>query len=180
MDYWLDSEDRIVKTDDRWLPFAVANGAPELTPEAVCGRHLAEFISDPTTVELWEDLLRRVREGRRLSIPIRCDAPHVRRRLELGLEPDGGLLRISSLTLSEELRPAIRLFELARPARGNPVVCCSWCRRFEYPLGHWVEVEDMIASSDIFRAAALPPLSHGICPECVDWVKAACHPERLH
>ena len=40
MDYWFDEHDRIAAVDDAWSEFAIANDAPELTPESAVGLHL--------------------------------------------------------------------------------------------------------------------------------------------
>ena len=104
MVYWFDGEDRIVKADADWQRGADANDAPDLTVAAVKQQHLSDFISDPTSIHLWEILLRRTRDEGRLSVSIRCDAPDARRVLRLALARDGGLVRVTAHVVAESVQ----------------------------------------------------------------------------
>ena len=181
MRYWLDSADRIVRVDDAWLPFAAANGAPELTPDFVRGRPLWGFISDPTTVQLWELILARVRGGAAVAVQIHCDAPDRRRLVRLTPTLDeSGLICIASESLAEEPRPAAALLELRRGTRSAELLTsCSWCKRFQLPAGEWVEVEAAVVALGLFEHGAPPAVTHGICARCAARVRdeAGLEPE---
>ncbi len=175
MDFWFDSRDRIVQVDDDWYPFALANGAPELLPSAVSGKHLAEFIADHATVSLWEILLAKARAGTVIhNIAIRCDSPTLRRTLCLQVEQERANVRVSSLLVREEPRGYIALFSADRAVQGDPIVACSWCRKFEATASTWVEVESFLSMTGLFEQPVLPPVTHGICPGCFESVSKEC------
>jgi hypothetical protein len=166
--YWFDSSDCISKVDEQWLRFAAENGAPALTPEAVRGSHLSAFISDEGTRELWRRLLDRARQGVAVTLTIRCDAPDRRRTLAVRLRTDRTRVRVTTTLVAQEFRPTIELLRIPRETKGAPLVSCGWCRRFELAPGVWVEVEVLVENLRLFAVTVLPPVSHGICPSCLE------------
>lgn len=172
VDYWIDAADRVAKVGDGWLDFARENGAPALTPDSVEGRPLGSFISDLTTTHLWELLLRRAWTGVPVRVPLRCDAPALRRVLTLDLSRDGDLIRLRSTEVERTPRPRVHLRDTAREARGTPLSCCSWCERFERAPGVWVEVEVLLREARLFEESVLPPVSHGVCSACLAAIEA--------
>jgi hypothetical protein len=58
------------------------------------------------------------------------------------------------------------------PRGGETLVMCGWCDRFEVG-GEWVEVEEAARRLELFNRPELPPLSHGICPDCNELLLAA-------
>jgi hypothetical protein len=170
--YWFDSKDCISKVDEHWHRFASENGATGLTPEAVKGRHLSSFISDPGTCELWTKLLQRAREGNPVSLTIRCDAPDRRRTLSIRLRPDRSRIRVTSTLVAQEFRPPVDLLSEPRETKGDALVACGWCRRFELAPGVWVEVEVLVENLHLFALPVLPPVTHGICPTCFEKASA--------
>lgn len=167
MEYWLDADDRLDAVDQEFREFAIENGAPELASGAILGKPIRSFISDESAIEIWTLLLARAREGSRVSVPIRCDAPATRRRLRLDLSAGADRrVRVRSTTQSEEDRPPVPLLDAARPRGDRTLRCCSWCKRWRLPEGAWVEAEDLVAALHLFEQAVLPGVSHGICEEC--------------
>ena len=72
--------------------------------------NLAGFVADSRVRHLYDLLFARVRHRAPISFPYRCDGPHVRRFLEMRIEPeDQGHLRMWSRTLEIELRDSIWL-----------------------------------------------------------------------
>lgn len=168
MHYWLDERDRIVKVDEGWSAFASANGASALTPESVMGRPLSDFISDPTTLHLWQNILRNARRGAFRPVRIRCDAPDRRRVLTITLALEGGLVRVTSTVETETPRPSFPACTTDSAAGFGELhlTSCSWCNRFLSPSGAWVEAETLAHETEIFVRDEVPLVSHGICPEC--------------
>ena len=81
--YGIDANDVIVYVDEHWGPFTRSNGAPELTAGRVVGKTLASFIADARIRHLYDLLYAQVRRQQTpISFPLRCDSPHVRRKLE--------------------------------------------------------------------------------------------------
>lgn len=163
--YRLDSADRISEVDEEWLTFAIENEAPSLTPEAVLGRSLSSFISDPTTAHLWQELLVRVRAGGLLDLNVRCDSPSWTRLIRIcaSAEAGGGIAFTTTI-----LRIAHRAPVPVPPARSSAgtLTLCSWCQRLHMPSSEWVELEDGIGRLELFGNLSPGLISHGICPDC--------------
>ena len=165
MRYRLDSGDRVSEVDDEWLTFAIENEAPSLTPDAVLGRSLFSFISDPTTAHLWQELLARVRTGGLLDLNVRCDSPSWIRLIRIcaSAEPGGGVVFTTSIRQAAHRAPVP--VPPARSATGT-LTLCSWCQRLRMPEAEWVELEKGIARLELFGSASPGLISHGICPDC--------------
>lgn len=164
--YEVDAGGRITSVSGGWDAFARENDAPRLAGGAVLGRPLLEFVSEPATAHLYAEILRRVRRGARVVLPFRCDGPGVRRSMELALSPlPGGAVRFEATLLAAERRPPVPLLDAAAPRTEGLLPMCAWCRRI--PLGAaWVEVEAAVAALRLFESAAVPRITHGICPDC--------------
>lgn len=165
--YVLSPDDTIESVSGPWDAFATENGAPALTVASVVGRPLAEFITDPTTSHIYERLVRRVRqEDRMVPLALRCDGPSCRRWLRLTVHPiGGGRVRFESRIVRQEARDAVPLLDLTLPRAGDPVRVCSWCDRVQTPRG-WCELETGVPELGLFGAGPLPPITHGMCPDC--------------
>jgi hypothetical protein len=150
-----------------WNESALDNNAADLLSPAPIGRPLLMFLTDATTVMLHEALFQRVSASRRtMTFPIRCDAPHLRRYLNVSVapRPAGGFI-VSTLLVRSESRPAIALFANGTPRRDDLLDVCSWCKRVK-AHGRWVEVEEAIALLHLFERREQPLLTHGICESC--------------
>jgi hypothetical protein len=150
-----------------WDEAAIMHGARQLVSPGPVGRPLLMYLTDATTVHLYELLFERVAATRRpIAFPIRCDAPHVRRYLAvtIALKPAGGFV-VSTLLTRAEIRPSVPLLA-ADVLRGDDVITvCSWCKRVNVD-GRWVEVEMAVASLRLFERRQQPQVSHGICDAC--------------
>jgi hypothetical protein len=166
LDYWIDRFDRIVDVSSDWWEFARANGADHLTPEAVRGRPLWDFIGDPTTRHIWEILLHKARRGVTRPVTLRCDAPDARRLVKVVLSAERDLVRVTSTVETVTPRFEEALLETSREVSGEPLSCCSWCKKFRSPSGPWVEVETLMREMRLFERETLPSITHLICPEC--------------
>jgi len=165
--YSIDLENRIESVGGGWLAFACANGAPELTPAAVLGRHIGDFIADPGTRHIYGLLYGLVRDGATLRLPFRCDGPEVERNMLLRLSPAGfGGVRCDTFLLAEKHRPAIALLDATAPRGTDLVVMCSWCKRIRHQE-QWLDLEEGVRRLNLLSHASSPELSHGVCPSCV-------------
>lgn len=168
LSYSIDQEGRLRTVDDRWLPFASDNGAPDLTPDAVLGRRVEDFIADPTTAYIYRLLYQRAREGATLRLPFRCDAPEVRRDMILQLSPAGsGVVQCDTFVLDETPHPPIALLDAAAPHGNTLVVMCSWCKRVRRE-GRWLDLEEGVQELELLSRGPLPEISHGMCPACIE------------
>lgn len=164
--YRIDSRDVFVHLSDGWLDFATANDAPDLRPENVVGRPLWDFVADETTRQLYREILVRVRAGRVVSFPFRCDAPDSRRFMEMSVTTlGGGVVEFESTTRREEERdPPQPLLDREAPRAGDLLRICGWCKRVD--AGGWREVEEAVAALRLFERRELPRLTHGMCDGC--------------
>ena len=173
MKYWIDSKDRIAHVDETWLTFAAENGAPDLTPERVCGRPLSMFVDDRTTSYLWSSLLSRARRGPEVAVTIRCDAPTRRRTFLMHVTRDGpSELLIRSESLNEDDRETVALLDVSTERGEGQVRVCSWCKKVFVPPDRWFEVEEAVAKLDLLLQRTPPSVTHGICAPCDKRVRA--------
>jgi hypothetical protein len=168
--YDVDGTDEITAVCDSWGPFAEENGSDDLAPENVIGRSLWDFVTDETTQQLYRDILVRVRQGRTIRFPIRCDAPDRRRVLEMRLSPrPEGAVEFRTRTLSETLRSSLPLLEIRAPRGEDMLRICGWCKQVDLD-GAWAELEDALPRLRLFERERLPQLTHGICGACLEEV----------
>lgn len=177
--YELDEEMRIVLVDPAWGTFAMENGAPELVPPAPLGRTLWSYISDPTTAQLWYQLLEKVRRtGASLVLQIRCDSATLKRYLDLRVSPRPfSGVRIETTIVRLESRVPVPLLDRDRQSSGGMLRMCSWCKRVML-CDRWVDVEEATASLRLFERTTLPEITHGMCPDCHTEVSALLADDR--
>ncbi|MEZ5075943.1 MAG: hypothetical protein R2725_00705 [Solirubrobacterales bacterium] len=173
LSYAIDDQDRLVRVDAGFYEFAEENewdGA-----DHCLGRSLWDFVAGEEVRRLQRLVVRRLREGRgAVELGFRCDAPALRREMELRISsnPTG---RIVLFRTSLRFQHPRRQQPLLDPAaeRGEEVLAmCSWCDRFLVG-GAWVEAEVATARLDLFRRDSMPALQHRICEECDDRLLAA-------
>jgi hypothetical protein len=165
--YELDHRLVITRVGDGWDQFAIENGAPELVSPAPLGRPLLMYLTDATTVMLYEMLFERVAAARRpMTVPIRCDGATRRRFVDLTIfaKATGGFA-IATVVVRSEPRPPLALF--ARGARRRPesLLICSWCNRV-HVKAQWMEVDDAVRLLRLFERDDQPQLEHGVCESC--------------
>lgn len=164
--YSVDSQDRLTAVNAEWDRFAVANGSPGLRSQEVLSRSLWDFVAGGSTRHIYTVVLAQARSGRRLRFPFRCDAPDLRRFLEMDAAGAGdAAVEFRVRTVKTEPREAVALLDPSRARAGPPLRMCGWCKKVAVDEIH-VEVEEAIACLDLFDGAPLPPVSHGICPAC--------------
>jgi hypothetical protein len=120
-------------------------------------------------------LVRRIRVARRsVELPFRCEAPGVRRELDLRIASNasGRLLLFSAYVRAEQPRQPQPLLDPSAPRGDSMIQMCGWCDRFLVD-GEWVEVEEAAARLELFRREEMPAISHGICPDCGEMLMAA-------
>jgi hypothetical protein len=156
--YRIDDHDVIVETGGGWDAFAAENG----TLHDVAGASLWDSVSGTDVRAIWGLLLGRVRSGRSLSFQYRCDAPGMRRLMQMELSPDGaGGVRFSSQPVQVDLAETLA----GRPWEdGETVVVCGWCGRVR--LDGWVSTDEAITRLGLLGRERSPQLTHGICEPC--------------
>ena len=166
--YHLNADDEVVFVNEAWSRFASANGGDVLLPPMVLRRRLWDFIADASTRHIYRTLFERVRSrAETVRLTFRCDAPALRRLLELELAPlaAGGLLCCVH-QLVEEARDPISLLDATRPRTEQLIRMCSWCKRVATPDGAWLQLEVAVTRFGMFVDELPPDLTHGVCPDC--------------
>lgn len=165
--YAIDADDRLVDFNQSWTDFARANRGEQALPGVVKGRRLWDFVSDPTSQELYRRMVRRARGGESVLFRYRCDAPHERRvfTMEIRGGPDGRV-EFESVMVKSEPRPAVAWLEPAAPASPELVRMCSWCARVAVGDDRWVVVERAMEEHQALKREGNPAITHGICGEC--------------
>jgi len=167
VEYHLDADDRFVWVNDAWRFFADANDAPLETREPV-GRPIWDFVTNPETRELYAAMFAKVRRwDRPIAVDFRCDAPSCRRAMTLTMSRRGrsGLaLRVE--TQAVDPREPVALLDVRAARSARVLTMCGWCKQVMLDEQRWVEVEAAVHELSLFRAPALPAITHGICPAC--------------
>jgi len=164
--YDIDRHDEISGVRGSWNEFARSNDASQLAAQTVVGRPLWHFVAGDETRHVYEDLIRRVRTGKRVAFSYRCDSPALRRFMRMTMTPaDADVVEFDSVTLRTETRPPVAL--LAAPAVSDGMLhVCSWCKQVLVD-GEWAEVEVAVERLGLFAGGPLPSLTHGMCPTCL-------------
>lgn len=178
IEYAIDANDRLEVAEGGWADFAVANGAPELAqPDRT--RTLWHHIADDEVRDLWQRLVRRVRNtGRPLAVPLRCDSPATRRWLEMTVSPGPDRsVRFRSVVVFEEPRPAIAALDRTaeRDPDLPPIPWCSWCGR-SHDGTAWVDIEQIARARRLLDGDPVPAIEQGICPTCAELMSAELDP----
>ncbi|HEY5551732.1 MAG TPA: hypothetical protein VIK52_07580 [Opitutaceae bacterium] len=147
----------------------MANEAPGLVFGSLTRKRLWDHISDPTTVAIYRNLVERVRDGAKVTLPLRCDSPTLRRWLTLTASPMPlGGVKFTSRTIRLQARTYLAVMDPSIPKSGELIKACGWCRKLHVPAQGWVEAEEAVDRLGLFEHATLPRLMHSICPVCAD------------
>lgn len=169
--YSIDAADQITSVSAEWHAFASENGAPGLVSHNVIGRNIFQFITAEEVKHLYTLVFEQVRRhGRSLSLRFRCDAPEVRRHMELNISLlRGDALRFTTRLLSAESREAIPMFDSYSSNSNRILVLCSWCKKVQSSAQDWSSIEEASNLFNLFTGEP-PRLSHAICPACASEV----------
>lgn len=169
--YVIDADDNISFVDESWYRFAAANDGGGLENANVLGRSLWEFIADAPTRRLYQQIVARVRQGKRTRFTLRCDGPSRRRLLEMTISARSeGAVEFETHVLSVAEREPVPLLARSTTRSTELLRTCAWCNRFNVESGadRWVEVEDATDRLLLFERDRMPQLTHGICETCLE------------
>jgi hypothetical protein len=165
--YIINKDDRIVFVNDEWDEFAVTNGGRPLLSKKVLYQSIWNFINDLTSVYLYREILKKVRNGQDLNFNIRCDSPSLRRFLEVNITlQENERVLFENRLLKEESRTAQKILESGILRSKEVLIICSWCNRAETGKDKWQEIETAVKDLGLFERNSYPGLSHGMCPDC--------------
>ena len=171
--YSVDDDDRIGWVNDEWDRFALANDAPGLLASDVIGSMLWSHISDLTLQYLLQKIFARARSSRQpLFLVCRCDAPTVRRELDVCIESrDGQSVLVTSAVTAE----IPRLIPYTLGGRLGIIRVCSWCNAVEVG-GRWLELEVAVHEIGLLKGPHHPEITHTLCLRCEQMLRAEGEP----
>jgi hypothetical protein len=145
--YAIDSHDRLTAFDPAFRSFAAASGAAGL-PDEWLGRSLWESTASSEINMVIRSLVGRARQGQLVSVPTRCDSPHVERfvQMEIAARPDGEVrftLTVTRARFTGELADA-RLH------------VCRWCFRAVPGVTHGTCPDCLVPQLDEADSSILP------------------------
>lgn len=167
--YVIDHMDRIVSMSSNWLSFAARNDAGESChPDRIINQQIWSFIQGYETRHVYEICINNVRNHQKtIVLPFRCDAPDLRRYLELEISPlPRGHVQLTSRIIREEPRETVKLLQTGKPKLFDFITMCSMCKKIQVAENVWFETEEAIARLGLFELEVLPQISHGLCQDC--------------
>ncbi len=170
MFYSLSSDDVVVDVGGAWDDFALANDGEACTGEHVLGKSIFTFISGPEVVTVYRALFSNVRKQQRpLSFAFRCDAPARLRRMMLYISPlPGRGVVVTTELVQESGRDLVALLERDVERSKEQLDICCICSNVKSDRDEWVPIEEESARRNLLAQRAIPRLSHGYCPPCLN------------
>ncbi len=173
VEYSINADDVVIAVDEGWAAFARDNDAPELV-ELEPARTLWSYFDSDEARDLWSVLIQQVRVKQAPAhVPLRCDAPHMRRWFEMTITPaPDGVVHFRSLLVFEQPRPSVSLLDLraARDSETPAIPVCSWCGKAHDGF-QWHEIEELARDLRLLEDL-MPSITYGICPTCRDLMSA--------
>ena len=173
VEYSIDAEDIVFTTDDGWAAFARDNDVPELV-ELDPTRTLWSYFDSDEVRDLWRLLVQQVRTKQvPARVPLRCDAPQMRRWFEMTITPaPNGVVHFRSLLVFEQPRPSVPFLDQRtnRDEETPAVPFCSWCAKV-HDGSKWEEIEVLARDLRLLEDQT-PSITYGICPTCRDLMSA--------
>ncbi len=169
----LDPANRLVRLPSEWETFTEMIGAPGLERERVLGRPVGWFMDDETVRECFRLMWERARlEGRSARIAARCDGLDENRALQFTSTPTAaGALECSWTILRGPAATITPAVQRHRFREGEHLRMCSWCRQVHLGM-MWHRLDSAAPALGLLDHTPLPPITHGICPECFAVVMA--------
>ena len=168
--YSLDSNNTLVDVGGDWEAFALANHGDDLTRENVLGMPLFRFIVGAEVTMIYKALFTKVRNQQRpLSFIFRCDSLTCRRQMMIHIDPLPSLgLAVRTELLEDAQRDEVPLLEPGVPHTEEIIHICCICSDVQSTGNRWVPIEMESARRHLLECDAVPRLSHGYCPDCME------------
>lgn len=167
--YRINQEDIIYSIEGPWDDFASKNdGIPENISSNILGNVIWKYIRDFETKHIYKLLLDHVRLFKKeITIPIRCDAPHLKRYIDLTIKPiSENKIEFVSHIKKEEKRENIDILDKKIKRNDKIIKMCSYCKFIKTNENTWMEISEAINHLRLLQKDTLPTISHGICPSC--------------
>jgi len=168
--YRIDSDDRIIFTNEDWKKFALENDAPEMSSENLLYQSFWNYLSGETIINIYQAILQHVRSGRTIKYNFRCDAPATARMLQMNIVMlENETVQFETVLVQSNDHARQRILDRFTPRTEEIITMCSWCNRINLS-GKWLEIDAAISSLELFEQPSLPQISHGMCEVCFESV----------
>ncbi len=167
--YRINGDDKITYVSDNWNKFAKDNGASKSCLSSfVLNKSLWDFIENTETIYLYKLLVEMIRTKKKsITIPIRCDAPDLRRFIEIIIKPlPENYVEFSSQIIGIEQRDFLQILDKTIDRSEDFVTICSYCKKIEVSENEWLDTEKAVEFLGLFKSTKLPQLTHSACPVC--------------
>lgn len=166
--YTIDGDDKVVETAGDWERFARKNSGSDNLIHSVLGTSLWDHITDTTTTQIYRSLFTAIRSlNKKVSFPLRCDSPKVKRYLQLTLTPsDDGAIRINSKLVQTEPIQTSSIKGLRVEKGDHFLTICSWCNKLKSDDNNYFEIETFISNHPEIMVVENLQITHGICRQC--------------
>lgn len=171
--YWLDGDDKIIKTSESWDEFAKDNDGDALVGQSVIGVSIWDFIEGNTTCAWMSALFSLARLHQKVvERAYRCDSPGIKREMKMILTPEeSGVLKVEHKVVSVEAMKVPAYFQAAMDVKTNGVVIrCSICNRVKED-GEWIEAAFM-QQNDSSEQKPIK-VAYGVCGNCTRFMPGA-------
>jgi hypothetical protein len=175
--YRIDDANRIVSVCEDWDEKTDTLDVPAPHASDLVGTSILDHITGIENKQMFVLLFSQCRAVREtMFVQFRCDAPEVRRWMELELRPrDHGHIEVVSRMVDSATRPYVALLDCFTKRSGNVVKICSWCKSVQ--VGEvWTEVENAVNLLGLFHADEQPHLQQGMCEKCAKDILAQLPP----
>lgn len=166
IEYKIDRNNDIIFVNEEWDRFALDNYGQEITSEKILGNNLFDFIADVTVRHIYLDIIKKVREGNKISIDFRCDSPTFNRILNMTIQLEDGDT-VKFISEAKKILPQNYMNVLdPQSERSNKLIpMCSWCKKIKMET-EWEELEQAINKYKLLTQTKVPSITHTICEDC--------------
>ena len=165
--YKINQSDVIIFVNEAWNRFALENDAPDVSADNVLNCSLWNFIKDKTTIQLYKEILRLVRQDNLVEFKLNCDAPGKNRVMKMTISAENdGVVQFQTLTVEGKERPAQKIIDKNALRTDGLIHMCSWCKSIFTGEEGWQELGKAISTLGLFDLDKLPHVTHGMCDSC--------------
>lgn len=165
--YRIDESNVIVSVCEDWDEKTDTLAVPAPHASDLIGTSILDHITGIENRQIFSLLFAQCRKTREtLFVQFRCDAPTIRRWMELELRPKThGQIEVVSKIVDTATRPYVALLDCLVKRSANTVTVCSWCKSVKVGTV-WTEVEDAVNLLGLFKNEEQPTLQQGMCEKC--------------
>ncbi len=174
--YQVDARDTLTSIGGAWSEFAKKNDGDALLTHSPLGHSIWDFIEGNTTRYLYRIIMKQVRDtGEPIYFPFRGDSPNFLRHMAMKISLGEAASLWFESSISKEIPKGMTRALYGRPHQPIPLIhMCAWCNLVRV-CNQWLSLDAAIWVLGLFDTPKVPPITHGMCPECVKQVNQNIH-----